>query len=212
MGVLTLSQPASGRDLTPDPGRALDNSHFELAPDGSAAVTGWAVWDDAAAVTEEVAVITMATGERRTLLSAPGHDFSGPRISPDGRLVACMRSAHDSYEHPGDVTLVVTALAGGAGDGAGGDGGLRRKVCGGRRFVEPDLRRRRAQYCCGEKAMNLALSHFATVILFAIFASIIFGITQRSAPKAMIRYGAYCFVLFLAAVIAASWVMYFIRH
>jgi hypothetical protein len=36
--------------------------------------------------------------------------------------------------------------------------------------------------------MNLALSHFATVILFAIFASIIFGITQRSAPKAMIRY------------------------
>jgi hypothetical protein len=28
----------------------------------------------------------------------------------------------------------------------------------------------------------------------------------------MVRYGAYCFVLFLAAVIAASWLMYFIRH
>jgi hypothetical protein len=60
--------------------------------------------------------------------------------------------------------------------------------------------------------MNLALSHFATVILFATFASIIFGITQRSTPRTMVRYGAYCFVLFLAAVIAASWVMYFIRH
>jgi hypothetical protein len=60
--------------------------------------------------------------------------------------------------------------------------------------------------------MNLALSHFTTVVLFAAFASIIFGITQRSTPKAMVRYGAYCFVLFVAAVIAASWLMYFIRH
>jgi len=28
----------------------------------------------------------------------------------------------------------------------------------------------------------------------------------------MVRYGAYCFVLFLGAVIVASWLMYFIRH
>ena len=60
--------------------------------------------------------------------------------------------------------------------------------------------------------MSLALSHFTTVILFAIFASIIFGITQRSTPKAMVRYGAYCFVMFVGAVIVASWLMYFIRH
>jgi hypothetical protein len=60
--------------------------------------------------------------------------------------------------------------------------------------------------------MTLALSHFTTVILFAAFASVIFGITQRSTPKTMVRYGAYCFVLFLAAVIVASWLMYFIRH
>jgi hypothetical protein len=60
--------------------------------------------------------------------------------------------------------------------------------------------------------MSIALSHFATVILFAAFASIIFGITQRSTPRAMVRYGAYCFVLFVGAVIAASWLMYFIRH
>jgi hypothetical protein len=55
-------------------------------------------------------------------------------------------------------------------------------------------------------------SHFTTVILFAIFASIVFGITQRNTPKAMVRYGTYCFVLFLGAVIVASWLMYFIRH
>jgi hypothetical protein len=60
--------------------------------------------------------------------------------------------------------------------------------------------------------LTLAPSHFATVLLFATFASIIFGITQRSTPKAMVRYGAYCWVMFVAAVIAASWLMYFIHH
>jgi hypothetical protein len=60
--------------------------------------------------------------------------------------------------------------------------------------------------------MTLAISHFSAVVLFAVFASIIFGITQRSTPRSMVRYGAYCFVLFLGAVIAASWVMYFIRR
>jgi hypothetical protein len=93
-------QAAEPRDLTPDPGRALDNSHFELTPDGSLVVAGWAVWDTAAHVTDEVVTISVATGERRTLLSAPGHDFFAPRISPDGRLVACLRAAHDSYQCP----------------------------------------------------------------------------------------------------------------
>ncbi len=60
--------------------------------------------------------------------------------------------------------------------------------------------------------MSFAPSHFTTVLLFATFASIIFGITQRSTPKAMVRYGAYCWVMFVAAVIAASWLMYFIHH
>lgn len=57
----------------------------------------------------------------------------------------------------------------------------------------------------------LALSHFTTVILFATFASVVFGITQRSTLRAMVRYGVYCWVLFVGSVIAASWLMYFIR-
>ena len=60
--------------------------------------------------------------------------------------------------------------------------------------------------------MTLAPSHFTAVILFAAFASVVFGITQRATPKAMVRYGIYCFALFLAAVIVASWLMYFVRH
>jgi hypothetical protein len=58
----------------------------------------------------------------------------------------------------------------------------------------------------------LALSHFSAVLLFATFASVVFGITQRTAPKAMVRYGLYCWVMFVGIVIAASWVMWLIRR
>jgi len=54
-------------------------------------------------------------------------------------------------------------------------------------------------------------SHFTGVLLFATFASVVFGITQRSTPRAMVRYGLYCWVLFVGSVIALSWLMFFIR-
>ncbi|MBW4026949.1 hypothetical protein [Acidipila rosea] len=60
--------------------------------------------------------------------------------------------------------------------------------------------------------MTFTPSHFTAVLLFATFASIVFGITQRTSPRAMVRYGAYCWVMFVGIVIAASWVMYFIRR
>ena len=50
-------------------------------------------------------------------------------------------------------------------------------------------------------------SHFTAVLICALFASIVFGITMRSSRKAMMRYGAWCFVLFTGSVIVASWVM-----
>lgn len=56
------------------------------------------------------------------------------------------------------------------------------------------------------------LSHFSAVLLFSLFTSVVFGITQRAQPKMMIRFGAYCFVLFVGSVIVASWIMYAIKH
>src|SRR5260221_6480113 len=50
------------RDLTPDPGRALDEQAFDLAPDGSLIVTGWSAWDEAGNRTDKVHVIDPATG------------------------------------------------------------------------------------------------------------------------------------------------------
>ena len=55
-------------------------------------------------------------------------------------------------------------------------------------------------------------SHFAAVVLFALFASVVFGITQRETPRRMIRYGIYCFILFVGSTVAISWLMFLIAR
>jgi hypothetical protein len=55
-------------------------------------------------------------------------------------------------------------------------------------------------------------SHFTAVVLFALFTSTVFGITMRDTPPRMLRFGIYCFVLFVVAAIALSWVMYLIAR
>jgi hypothetical protein len=60
--------------------------------------------------------------------------------------------------------------------------------------------------------MVLHLSHFTAALLFALFASIVFGITQRNSAREMLKYGAYCFVLFVGGLMLAGWVMWLIKH
>ncbi len=55
-------------------------------------------------------------------------------------------------------------------------------------------------------------SHFTAVLLFSLFASTVFGITMRDTPRRMVRYGAYCFILFVGSVIVLSWVMFLIAR
>jgi hypothetical protein len=55
-------------------------------------------------------------------------------------------------------------------------------------------------------------SHFLAVVLFALFASVVFGITMRDTPPKMLRYGIYCFVLFVGSAIALSWLMFLIAR
>ena len=50
------------RDLTPDPGRALDENSFDITPDGARVVTGWSLWDEAGNQTDQVELIDTATG------------------------------------------------------------------------------------------------------------------------------------------------------
>jgi hypothetical protein len=60
--------------------------------------------------------------------------------------------------------------------------------------------------------MTLSLSHFSAAVLFAVFASVVFGITQRSEVREQVRYGLYCFAMFVGGVILAGWVMWFLRR
>jgi dipeptidyl aminopeptidase/acylaminoacyl peptidase len=115
-------QPAGAglRDLTPEPGRALDEEHFELTPDGASVITGWWHWDPAGQSHSELVMIDVATGKRRVLLSVPEYDFEGPRVSPDGRLIVCQRQKHSTAAEPVDVTLVVLEDDG---PGASGESG-----------------------------------------------------------------------------------------
>ena len=59
---------------------------------------------------------------------------------------------------------------------------------------------------------TLELTHFSAALLFAVFASVVFGITQRDTPRDMVRYGLYCFSMFVGGVLVAGWAMWLLRR
>ena len=60
--------------------------------------------------------------------------------------------------------------------------------------------------------LAMQLSHFSAAAIFAFFASTVFGICFRSEPRAMVRYGAYCFSMFVGLMILAGWAMRFLHR
>jgi uncharacterized membrane protein len=58
----------------------------------------------------------------------------------------------------------------------------------------------------------MTITHFSAVLLFAACIAVVFGITQRSEPKMMVRFGAYTFVVLVGVTIAASWGLWLIKH
>ena len=125
-GTERVAKPARFRDLTPEPGRALDGEAFALTPDGTSVVTGWWQWDPAGESHCELVMIDVASGKRRVLLSVPEFDFSSPRVSPDGRFIVCQRERHATAERPIEETLVVLDTGGpdsGGPDSGGPDSG-----------------------------------------------------------------------------------------
>jgi hypothetical protein len=60
--------------------------------------------------------------------------------------------------------------------------------------------------------MTLELSHFTAALLFSVFASVVFGVTQRSNAREQFRYGLYCFAMFLGGVLLAGWAMWLLRR
>ena len=60
--------------------------------------------------------------------------------------------------------------------------------------------------------MTITLNHFSAALVFSIFASIVFGITHKETTRDMVRYGLYCFGLFLGGVLLAGWAMWVLKR
>ena len=103
------------RELTPAPGRALDEQGFVMTPDGRTVITGWAVDDEPGFPRPQLVAIDVASGEQRVLASEPYVFFADPAVSPDGRSLACLRVEDSSYDQAPTPTLWVIDLVTGQG-------------------------------------------------------------------------------------------------
>jgi dipeptidyl aminopeptidase/acylaminoacyl peptidase len=100
------------RDLTPSPGRALDEAGVDVTPDGATVVTTWTTGGVLDRVTDLVA-IDAKSGERRLLSSGPALYHGSPACSPDGRWVAFTRVTHGSPERATTQELWLAPIDGG---------------------------------------------------------------------------------------------------
>lgn len=51
-------------------------------------------------------------------------------------------------------------------------------------------------------------SHFALLVVFAFFVSLIFALLTRDEPREQLRFGGLLFAGFLAAAVVLGWLMY----
>ena len=112
LGNLAPDGPISWTDLTPEPGRALDQASYDVSADGSTVVSTWYVAEPHGARRSALVVIDVATGARRVLLDTVGEEFEAPRLSPDGSQVALIHVTLSTPHDPGDQRLVVLPVDG----------------------------------------------------------------------------------------------------
>ncbi|HEX7543259.1 MAG TPA: S9 family peptidase [Candidatus Limnocylindrales bacterium] len=106
-------------DVTGDVGPAFLESDFDISHDGRTIVTGWADWSNLPATPVDLVAIDVETRTRRTL----GHGdssigdlwFGQPRVSPDGRFVACTRATSGTPDEAAVRTIWLFDLSTGEG-------------------------------------------------------------------------------------------------
>ena len=55
--------------------------------------------------------------------------------------------------------------------------------------------------------MTINLDHFETALLFALLSSVVLGLVTKRTDRERVRYGAYCFAWFVAALFGIGWFM-----
>jgi dipeptidyl aminopeptidase/acylaminoacyl peptidase len=93
------------RDLTPHPGVALHEAHFDVNSDGGFVVTSWHDPGPGASIHSTLVRIDMATAQRTTIADDPDADVELPAISPDGTAVAFTRETFSTPDKAPRITL-----------------------------------------------------------------------------------------------------------
>ena len=109
--LLTVELGEPWTDLTPSPGRALDEASYDVV--GDTVVTTWEVREPRGASRTTLRLLDATTGEATVLADDPAYDFGAPRLSPDGTRVATIRWERSTPERAPRVALVVLEIAGG---------------------------------------------------------------------------------------------------
>jgi hypothetical protein len=55
---------------------------------------------------------------------------------------------------------------------------------------------------------KINLDHFEASMMFALLTSIVLGVVTKRTDRERMRYAAYCFAWFVAAVFGLGWLMY----
>jgi dipeptidyl aminopeptidase/acylaminoacyl peptidase len=102
---LLVAEGSVARDITPQPGMALNETAIDLSADGSFAVASWQVPAPAAALRSVLVHIDVPTGDRVVIAEDPAADLGQPAISPDGGAVAFIRETHSTPRQAPRITL-----------------------------------------------------------------------------------------------------------
>ncbi|MEM7245653.1 MAG: S9 family peptidase [Acidobacteriota bacterium] len=100
------------RDLTPGIGVELEETSFDVSPDGRHACVEWWTTTGPGRPTRDLVLIDLEDGARRELTSGDDRDFHEPRFSPDGTRLACTTQP-SARRVTGKVDLATIPVAGG---------------------------------------------------------------------------------------------------
>jgi dipeptidyl aminopeptidase/acylaminoacyl peptidase len=124
--LFALADGSDPVDLTPEPGRALDEAAYAVTRDGATVVTSWNVPDEPGFPRAQLIAIDVADGSRRVLADEPYVFYGSPAISRDGSSVVCVRLHDANYDDPPRYSLWLIDL--------GGQGGAGREL-----LADPDI-------------------------------------------------------------------------
>jgi dipeptidyl aminopeptidase/acylaminoacyl peptidase len=102
-------------DLTPEPGRALDEASFAVTPDGTTVITEWRIPDEPGFPRSQLVAIDTSNGSQRVLADEPYVFYGSPAVSRDGASVVCVRVVDSTYDTPPTHGLWLIDLASGEG-------------------------------------------------------------------------------------------------